>query len=149
MFSVSRPAASRPAGFSGHLFVFPRACISFEIPVSEFYFKRQLSTGDFVLAFGLNRISLVRASGESFGRLVFDVLEATRDACFLGELFCRRLMLTDLAAPPCAPTRAARGMFGVRIDKLPDMLCMKRVYRIQKASVHWPVAWNKERFSSC
>ena len=31
---------------------------------------------------------------------------------------------------------------------LPDMSCMKRNFRDKKASVHWPAARNKERFSS-
>ena len=30
----------------------------------------------------------------------------------------------------------------------PDMPCMKRVYKDEKASVHWSAARNKERFSS-
>ena len=42
------------------------------------------STGDFVPPC-LHRISLVRASGEAFKRLVFDALESTMDLCFLGE----------------------------------------------------------------
>ena len=49
---------------------------------------------------GLHRISLVRASGETFRRRVFDALGGTRDACLLGELFCRRPVLPDPAPPP-------------------------------------------------
>ena len=46
----------------------------------------------FVLAQGctigfLNRISLVRASGETFRRRVFDALESARKDCSLGEQF--------------------------------------------------------------
>ena len=48
----------------------------------------------------LNRVSLARASGEMFRRRVFDALEGTRDACLLGELFCRRPVLPDPASPP-------------------------------------------------
>ena len=60
----------------------------------------RLSTADFVPAFGLHRILLVRASGETFKRFVFDALGGTRDACLLGELFCRGPVLTDPAPPP-------------------------------------------------
>ena len=49
---------------------------------------------------GLHRISLVRASGESFRRRVFDALEGTRGAYLLGELFCRRPVLPSPAPPP-------------------------------------------------
>ena len=47
-----------------------------------------LSTADFLPAFGLHRISLVRASGETFRRRVFNALGSTKDGCLLGELFC-------------------------------------------------------------
>ena len=71
-----------------------------------------------------------------------DALEGTRDACLLGELFCRRPVLTD---PVPSPRRALRpGAPPV----FPDMPCMKRVYRDKKASVYWSAARNKERFSS-
>ena len=63
------------------------------------------STADFVPAFGLHRISLVRASGETFRHRFFDALGSTRDACFLGVLFCRRPVLPGRAPPP---RRAAR-----------------------------------------
>ena len=53
----------------------------------------RLSTGDFVPAFGLHRISLVRASGETFRRRVFDALEGTRKDCPLGEQFCWHTVL--------------------------------------------------------
>ena len=49
---------------------------------------------------GLHRISLVRASGESFRRRVFDALEGTREARFLGEQFCWHPVLPDPALPP-------------------------------------------------
>ena len=74
----------------------------------------RLSTGDFVSAFGLHRISLVRASGETFRRRFVSALEGMMDPCLLGEQFCWHLVLPDSrpAAPPCAPTRPARGMSG-------------------------------------
>ena len=50
--------------------------------------------------FGLNEISLVRASGETFRRRVFDALEGTRDSCLLGEQFCWHPVLPDPAPPP-------------------------------------------------
>ena len=59
------------------------------------------STADFVPAFGLHRISLVRASGEAFRRRVFDALEGTRDSCLLGDQFCWHPVLPD-PAPPSA-----------------------------------------------
>ena len=58
------------------------------------------STRHFVLAFGLNKILLARASDETFERCVLDALVGTRDACLLGGLFCRRPILTDPAPPP-------------------------------------------------
>ena len=58
------------------------------------------STADFVPAFGLHRISLVRASGETFRQYVLDALEGAREACLLGGLFCRRPILTDPAPSP-------------------------------------------------
>ena len=70
--------------------------------------NNRLSTADFVPAFGLHIISLVRASGETFRRHVFDALEGMRDACLLDELFCRRPVLPDPAPPPALrldPTR--------------------------------------------
>ena len=58
----------------------------------------RLSTGHFVPAFGLHRISLVRASGETFRRCVHDALEGKTDACLLGGLICRRPVLTGLTS---------------------------------------------------
>ena len=61
----------------------------------------RLSTADFVPAFGLYRISLVRASGGTFKRPVFDALGGPRVACLLGELFCwHHPVLPDPARPP-------------------------------------------------
>ena len=60
----------------------------------------RLPTADFVPAFGLHRISLVRASEETFRRLVLEALEGTRDACLLGEQFCWHPILPDPAPPP-------------------------------------------------
>ena len=36
----------------------------------------------------------------------------------------------------------------VKLRIFPDIPCMKNVYRDKKASVHWPAARKKERFSS-
>ena len=63
----------------------------------------RLSTAYCVPAFGLNEILLVRASGEMFQRRVFDVLGGTRDACLLGELFCRH----PVPPRPAPPLRRA------------------------------------------
>ena len=63
------------------------------------------STADFVPAFDLHRISLVRASGGTFRHYVLDALEGTREACLLGGLFCRRAVLSD---PAPSPRRALR-----------------------------------------
>ena len=49
---------------------------------------------------GLHMISLVRASGESFRRRVFDALEGTREARLLGEQFCLHPVLHDPDPPP-------------------------------------------------
>ena len=52
----------------------------------------------------LHRISLVRASGRTFRRFVFDALGGTRASCLLGEQFCWHPVLPDPAPPPrCAP----------------------------------------------
>ena len=48
----------------------------------------------------LNRISLVRASGETFRRRVFDALESARKGCSLGERFCWQTVLPEPAPPP-------------------------------------------------
>ena len=58
------------------------------------------STDYFVPAFGLHRISPVRASGDTFRRREFDALEGTRDPCLLGEQFCWHPVLPDPAPPP-------------------------------------------------
>ena len=65
------------------------------------------STGDFVPAFGLNGISLVRASEEMFRAVVFDALEDTSDGGVLRGETRRRPILPG---PPCpaAPLCAAR-----------------------------------------
>ena len=65
------------------------------------------STGDeprvnrgFCFPIGLHRISLVRASGETFKRRVFDALEGTRKDGPLGEQFCWHTVLSDPVPPP-------------------------------------------------
>ena len=75
----------------------------------------RLSTGDFVHAFGLHRISLVRAFGETFRRRFFDALEGTKDLRCLGEHFCWHPILPDPARPPRRaprPDPPVRSMFG-------------------------------------
>ena len=57
------------------------------------------STADFVPAFGLHRISLVRASGEAFKGRVFDALEGTRNSRPLGDQFCWHPVVPDIAPP--------------------------------------------------
>ena len=63
------------------------------------------STAGFLPPIGLNGISLVRASGETFRRRVFDALEGTREACPLGEQFCWHPVLPDPAPLPCRAPR--------------------------------------------
>ena len=67
----------------------------------------RLSTADFVPAFGLHRISLVRASEEMLRTIVFDAPEETSDGCVLRGETRRRSILPS---PPCpaAPLCAAR-----------------------------------------
>ena len=60
----------------------------------------RLSTGDFVPAFGLHRISLVRASGETLKRRFFDYLDGTSEASSLDEQFCWHTVLPYPAPPP-------------------------------------------------
>ena len=48
----------------------------------------------------MQRISLVRASGETFRRRLFDALESARKDCSLGEQFCWQTVLPDPAPPP-------------------------------------------------
>ena len=60
----------------------------------------RLSTDDFVTAFGVHGISLVRASRKTFRRRVFDSLQGTRDPCLLGEQLCWQTVLPDPAPPP-------------------------------------------------
>ena len=47
----------------------------------------------------LHRISLVRASGETFWRLVYDAFKDTKEACFRGEQFCWHPVLPEPAPP--------------------------------------------------
>ena len=54
---------------------------------------------------GLNGISFVRASGETFRRRVFDALGDTRDACLLGQLLC---LCPAQPSPTPLPLRAPR-----------------------------------------
>ena len=105
----------------------------------------------FLSSIGLNMISLVRASGGMFRRRFLEALGGTKDARFLGELFCRR---PDLPGPAPPPRRAPRSDppvvcpgFGL-CTFFPDMPCMKKAYRDKKASVHWSAAGNEERPSS-
>ena len=69
-------------------------------------------SGFWTLQVGLHKISLVRASGGSFRRLVFD-------ACLLGELLCRHLVLPDPAQPPHRALRTVPPVvcLGFRFDK--------------------------------
>ena len=64
-----------------------------------------------------SRISLVRASGETFRTCPCNALEGTSDACLLGELFCHQVGVPSCQAPPrrplcAAPTRPNRCMSG-------------------------------------
>ena len=74
----------------------------------------RLFTRDFVPAFGLHKISLVRASRKTFKRRVFDAFECE------GRLSPERTVLLPFtparsrpAASPCTPTRPARCMSGL------------------------------------
>ena len=53
----------------------------------------------FCSSIGLHRISLVRASKETFRTGVFDALGGTRDGCLLGEPIRRRPVLPGPARP--------------------------------------------------
>ena len=99
MKSVYRDTKQRRRSTSGHLGT-KRTSRPGDKPLTN-----RLSTGDFVPAFGLHRISLVRASGETFKRCVHNALEGSRDARLLGGLFCRRPVLTDPAPLPCRALR--------------------------------------------
>ena len=72
----------------------------------------RLSTGNFVPAFGLHRISPVCAFGEAFRRHVFDALEGTKDSCGRNVLLACSPARPRPAALPCAPTRPACGILG-------------------------------------
>ena len=72
------------------------------------------STPDFVPAFGLNRVSLVRAYGAVFRRRVFVALEGARDPCLLGDQFCWHPVLPD-PAPPSAGRPDPHRLWYVRV----------------------------------
>ena len=57
-------------------------------------------SGFWIRQVGLHRISLVRASGETFKRRVFDALESAGKDCSLGEQFCWQTVLPDPTPPP-------------------------------------------------
>ena len=80
----------------------------------------RLSTADFDPAFGLHRISLVRASGETFRRRVFDALEGTRDTCLLGEIVCWHPVLFEPLPPLHRTPRPDPPVVGpcFRLDRL-------------------------------
>ena len=61
---------------------------------------------------------LIRASGKTFRRRVFDTLESAIDACLLITMFCRRPVLPGPASPPrCTPQPDPTVVFLVfRID---------------------------------
>ena len=62
---------------------------------------------------------IVRASEETFRRLVFDALEGTGDICILGKQFCWYPVLPDPAPPPCRAPRLDRPVVcpGFGIDR--------------------------------
>ena len=123
---------------------------------------------------GLSRISLVRASGETFRTVVFDALGGRGTLgscanCSVGVPSCsarprRPAVRRPVASRPwyvrvldSTSTKLWRRLFLIpttaRLERpsrlgFPDMPCMKRVYRDKKASFHWSAARNKERFSS-
>ena len=105
----------------------------------------RLSTVDFVPAFGLHKISRVRASGKTFKRRVFDASEGTRDPCLLGEQFCWHPVLPDLAPPPRRALRPDPPVvcpgFGL------DGLHMNSLVRASEASFMTIVfnAWGEKR----
>ena len=71
------------------------------------------STADFVPAFGLHRVSLVRASGEAFKRCVFDALgeRGTLVSWAINSVGTQSYP-TALRRPLGAPTRTARSISG-------------------------------------
>ena len=85
------------------------------------------STADFVPAFGLHRISLVRASGEAFRRRVFDALEGTRDPCLLGEQFCWHPVLPDPARPSAGRPDPNRPWYVRVLDSTSLLYCSCRI----------------------
>ena len=105
ILSASHPARPRPAAR-------PCALTRPARGMSGFWIRQ-------VLAFSLHRILLVRDSGETLRRRVFDALGGTRDACLLGELFCRRPVLPGPAAPPDHAPRPDPPVvcLGFRFDK--------------------------------
>ena len=79
----------------------------------------------------MNGISLGRPFGKMFKKLVIDALGGMRDACFLGELFCRRPVPSGPALPPCRALRPDLGVlcpgFGLyRHDKSDAKACGRR-----------------------
>ena len=88
------------------------------------------------LSIVLQRISLVRASEETFRRFIFDALEGTGNTCLVDALSCRHLVRAwpRLAASPCASTRLARGMsrFWIRHEtSYFACSCFRRVIGLQ------------------
>ena len=104
---------------------------------------KRLSTADFVTSFGLHRISLVRASRETFKRRVIDALEGTKEACLLGVLFCRRSVLLGPAPPPRRAPRPDPPVvcsgFGIdKFTKVPHIILyiiLHNTCRIQNPSI--------------
>ena len=84
--------------------------------------------------FGLNKISLVRASGETFRRRFVDAVESKTDPCLLGQQFCWHLVLLDPAVRPAvrpdlARLRCVRVLDSTGLDKISFVRASRESFR--------------------
>ena len=93
------------------------------VPVINRRYVYRRSIADFVPAFSLHRISLVRASGEAFRRRVFDALEGTKDSSLLGDQFCRHPVLPDPASPFAERPDSNRSWYVRVLDSTDSRTC--------------------------
>ena len=78
----------------------------------------------FCFSVGLHKISLVCASGGTFGRRIFDALQNTREACPLGEQFSWHPVLPDAARHPAVRPDPTRPWYVWVLDSTNSRTCL-------------------------
>ena len=111
------------------------------------------STARRVTRFGLHGISFAHASGDTSRAFVFGALAIVKNqsSCRARTAPSRLRPAAPSPAPPLRRAVSGTAPRDIRVlgsTYLPDIPCMKKVYRTKKAIVHWSAARNEERVSS-